>query len=142
MIKKDHKISPSPRPKGMNKIMSFENVPSWIREIPVYLKTQEMCKAMPIKPLSLAYVPDRFKTQEMCNEAERHKLCMMLSIPDHLCTQEKCNKIMHIMPVHFTLSLTILKHKKCIYIKAVQVDPSFLQLVPNHFKTLEYVKKL
>ena len=98
----------------MNKIMSFENVPSWIREIPGYLKTQEMCnKAVPIKPLSLAYVPDRFKTQEMCNEAECNKLCMMLSVPDHLCIQEKRNKIMHTMPVHFTITLTILKHKKC-----------------------------
>ena len=45
--------------------MSFENVPSWIREIPVYLKTQEMCKAVPIKPLSLAYVPDRFNSRNV-----------------------------------------------------------------------------
>ena len=42
--------------------------------------------------------------------------------------------------MHFTISLTALKHKKTC-IKAVEVDPSYLQLVPDHFKMQEICDK-
>ena len=42
--------------------------------------------------------------------------------------------------MHFTISLTALKHKK-MCIKAVEVDFSFLQLVPDHFKMQEICDK-
>ena len=43
--------------------------------------------------------------------------------------------------MHFTISLTaLIKHKK-ICIKAVEVDPSFLKLIPNYFKTQEICDK-
>ena len=48
----------------------FANFPGWTKEIPGYLKTQEMCdKAVRMEPYSLEFVPDHLKAQEMCNEA-------------------------------------------------------------------------
>ena len=90
-------------------------------------------------PLSLVYVPDRFKTQEIYNEAVHNRLCMMLFVPDHLWPQEMCNEIMHTMPNAFHHLPDHFKTKICI--KAVELDPSFLQLVPDHFKTQEICDK-
>ena len=36
--------------------------------------------------------------------------------------------------MRFTVYMTNLKHKKCV-LKLLGVDPSFLQLIPDHFKT-------
>ena len=47
----------------------YEAIARWIKEVPNYLKTQEMCNlAVRIEPCSLACVPDHFKTQEICTE--------------------------------------------------------------------------
>ena len=66
----------------------FANVPCWIIVAPGHLKTQEMCnEIMPINPLSLVYVPDRFKTKEI--EVGPWQL---YNVPDHLKTQDMCDK--------------------------------------------------
>ena len=80
-----------------------------------HLKAQEMCnEAVHVEPLSLAHVPDRFKTQNTGNEVVRNKLCMILFVPGHFKTREMCNEIMRAMPEHFTVFLTVLKHKRCV----------------------------
>ena len=48
----------------------YEAIVLWIKEIPNYFKTQEMCnEVVRIEPRPLASPTDRFKTQEMCNKA-------------------------------------------------------------------------
>ena len=119
--------------------ISYENVPRWIREIPGHLKTQEMCdEAVGIEPRSLAFVPDHFKTEGMCNEAVGRNAYTLDNVPDYIMTQKICNEAMHentaaffVIPDHFktqkkcikafqvdqwhlNVSLTVLKHKKCV----------------------------
>ena len=69
----------------------FANFTGWIKEIPGYFKTQEMCnKAVRMEPYSLEFVPDHLKAQEMCNEAT--------------CDNSQ----------YFFLFLSVLKYKKCV----------------------------
>ena len=100
--------------EGLGHLLS--NVLCWIKEIPNYLKTQEMCdEAVRIIPLSLAYVQDHFRTQEMCNDAFTMPH-VFHRITDRFKTQEMC-------------------------IKAVEVDPWQLKGVPDHFKTQKMCDK-
>ena len=62
----------------------------------------------------LEHVPDHFKTQEMCKVACFYPW-VIGHIPDHFKTQEMCNK-------------------------AIKVDPSFLQLVPDWLVSQEQLK--
>ena len=68
--------------------MSYENVPCWIREIPGYLKTQEMCdEAVCIESYSLEFVPGHLKAQRMYNKVVRREPYTLYYVPDHLKTQ-------------------------------------------------------
>ena len=60
----------------------------------------------------MEFVPDHLKTQEMYNEAVRNNSWALMHVPEHLRTQEMCIKA----------------------VEAVEVDPSFLQLVPDHLR--------
>ena len=101
--------------EGLGHLLS--NVTCWIKEIPNYLKTQEMCdETVRINPLLLAYVPDHLRTQEMCIEIMHTMPDAFHRIPDHFKTQKMC-------------------------IKAVEVDPWQLKDVPDHYKTQEMCDK-
>ena len=71
--------------------MSYETAPRWIREI-----------------------PEHFKMSLMCNEAVAQSSYALGYAPDYLKTQEKCKEAVSNNQQHFFLSLTVLKHQKCI----------------------------
>ena len=63
--------------------MSYESVPRWVREIPGYLKTQEMCNEGVVQfPYARYYVPGYLKTQEMCDEAVQNNPAVLFLVPD------------------------------------------------------------
>ena len=102
-----HKIWPSPRPKGINKVIDlFKNTFRYIllgmlKYIPW---TQEICnKVVHIEPRSLEFVPDLFKTEEMCNEAVEADPYTLRYVPVHLRTQEMCIKVVekYLYPLKF-----------------------------------------
>ena len=54
-----------------------------------HLKTQGLCnKAVPIEPLSLAYIPDHFKTQEICDRAVKDDSSSLQFVSDWFMTRE------------------------------------------------------
>ena len=92
-----------------------ENIPRWIREIPGHLKAEKMCdEGVGIEPRSLAFFPDRLKTEKMCNEAVGMDAYTLGDVPDYIMTQKISNEVMRKNPAAFFLSMTILKHKKCV----------------------------
>ena len=98
--------------------MSYENVPTWKREIPEHFKTQEMCnKAFDIEPFSLPYVPDHFKTQELCERAVEEGLYMLMFVPDHFKTKRICERAVKAYPwllCSLPDSLVVLQEMWCV----------------------------
>ena len=69
----------------------YGSVSNWIKEIPDYLKTKEMCtEAIEEDPWLLRFVSNRLKTQDMCVTAVRKETSLLEEIPDHLKTQDIC----------------------------------------------------
>ena len=74
-------------------------VPSWIREIPDHLRTQEMCnEALHIGSYSLLYVPDQYETQQMSSELMHTRPTFVDLVSDHFKTQEMCIKAVEVDP--------------------------------------------
>ena len=73
-----------------------------------------MCKGVHFCPWLIGHVPDHFKTQEMCKGVCFYPW-LIGHVPDHFKTQQMCNK-------------------------AVKVDRSLLQLVPDWFVSQEQLK--
>ena len=67
------------------------------------------------------------------------QVCMMLFVPDHFWMQEMCNEIMGTMADAFHRIPDHVKTQER-FKKAVEVDPSFLQL--DHFKMKEISDKV
>ena len=82
----------------------YENISCWKKEIPGFIKTQEMCdEAVGFEPHSLAFVPDSFKIEDICNNAVGRDAYMLVHMPDHLKMQEMCNKAISENPAAFFL---------------------------------------
>ena len=83
----------------VQKNMSYESVPRWIKEIPEHFKTQKMCNETVAQfSYALRYVPDDLKTEEMCNEAVSNNPAVFFLVPDHLKTEEMCNEALEVDP--------------------------------------------
>ena len=83
--------------------------------IPDHFKTQEMCnKVVEEDPCSLEHIPDYFRTQDMCNKTLEEDPCSLEHVPDHLKTQDMYIEAVIIKPLYWSMSLIILRPKKCV----------------------------